>query len=395
MGYETLPALYYKDAGRYNAVLAGRQEGECTVQLPVQLHGARAFYCCVPELVGLVERIYRLNSAISILWDGIPENPQQRYFSKALINEVMWSNDVEGIHSSRQELRAAFDAAAGQSRHGTKFAGIVSGYAGMLRPRRVFAETPADIRAIYDVVLLQDLDAADTPDGRVFRKGGVSVVTGTGKEVHHGILPEEALIAFLASVLDYVKSASYSLASVAAFHYLFGFAHPFYDGNGRMARFLSSAYLRESLNPLVGLNMSQVISGSKKAYYDAFKVCDDTRARGDITPFILYYLSTIEQSAEGVLRELEDAKSKLDIYGRSLAERLGDQTDAVTMTVLSALLEVTLFSDVGIGIGGICEYAGISDSTARERVQKLISLGIPVVSQKDGKKKMYRLNLEQ
>jgi len=390
-----LPVLYYKDEKKYYAVLAGRQAGECTVRLPVQLHGAQAFYCCVPELVDLIGRIYRLNSAISAIWNGIPESPQHRYFSKALINEVMWSNDVEGIHSSRQELRAAFDAATEQNRRETKFAGIVSGYAEMLQPRRIFAETPKDIRAIYDVVLLSDLDAADAPDGKVFRKGGVSVVTGTGKDVHHGILPEETLIAFMASMLDYVKSANYSLASVAAFHYLFGFAHPFYDGNGRMARFLGSAFLRENLNLLVGLNMSQVISGSKKAYYDAFKVCDDARAMGDITPFILYYLSTIEQSAEVVLRELEDAKSRFDFHSKSLAERLGDEADAVTVSVLSVLLEVTLFSDIGIGIAGICEYAGISDSTARERVQKLISLEIPVASQKEGKKKMYRLNLEQ
>ena len=62
----------------------------------------------------------------------------------------------------------------------------------MLRPRQVFVETPEDIRAITMWRCCRTLDAANAPDGRVFRKGGVSVVTGTGKEVHHGILPEES-----------------------------------------------------------------------------------------------------------------------------------------------------------------------------------------------------------
>jgi Fic family protein len=349
----------------------------------------------VPEMLDLVEGIYWLNNAITALWDGIPESPRQRYFSRALVNEVMWSNDVEGIRSSKQELRAAFDAVTAKNRRETKFMGLVNGYAGMLRPRRIKAETPEDVRALYDVVLLPDLDASDTPDGRVFRKDGVSIVTGTGKEKHRGILPEEALIAFVSSLLSFVKGSNYSLASIAAFHFLFGFAHPFYDGNGRMMRFLSSAFLRENLNLLIGLNMSQVISSSKKAYYDAFEVCNDQKNKGDLTPFILYYLSTIVQSAEIVLKELEDAKAKLDFYSKSLVEMLGDETDAVTLDVLSVVLEATLFSDAGVGLSAISDCANISVPTARERLQKLNSLGIPVVIQKDGRQKVYQLNLEQ
>ncbi len=35
------------------------------------------------------------------------------------------------------------------------------------------------------------------------------------------------------------------LVSIAVFHYLFGYVHPFYDGNGRMARYLSSIFCSE------------------------------------------------------------------------------------------------------------------------------------------------------
>jgi len=395
MGYETLPTIFYKDPVRYDTVINSRRESECSVRLPVQLHGEQAFYCCVPELVELVENIYQLNSAVSTIWDGIPENPQQRYFSKALVNEVMWSNDVEGIHSSRQELRAAFDAVTAKNRRETRFMGLIDGYVSMLRSRRIKVDTPEDIRAIYDAVLLPDLDASDAPDGRVFRKGGVSIVTATDKERHRGILPEETLIAFVSSSLEYVKSTRYSLIGIAVFHYLLGYAHPFYDGNGRMMRFLCSSFLRENLNLLIGLNMSQIISGSKKAYYDAFAVCNDKRSKGDLTPFILYYLSTIKQSAQGVLSELEDAKAKLDFYSKSLVEQLGEEGDALSLEVLFVILDATLFSDAGAGLSSISEYADVSVPTARERLKKLISLGIPIVSQKDGKKKVYRLNLDQ
>ncbi|MCL2644084.1 MAG: Fic family protein [Betaproteobacteria bacterium] len=391
MQYESLSTVYYKNPGQYEQLYNARFSGEHTVHLPVKIHGARAFFCLVPELLSLTEAIHRVDKEIIALWKKLPQKSRVRHYTRSLIEEALWTNDIEGIHSSRQELRKAFDAATEKSNQKAKFKGLLIGYIGMLNHDLVAVKTPQDIRKIYDLVLLDDIAGEDRPDGDVFRKGSVSVMSTSDKELHKGILPESDLIAFVSAMLSYVEQEHHSLVSIAAFHYLFGYAHPFYDGNGRMARFLSSLFLSENLHILIGWNMSQTISEAKNAYYKAFDVCNNPRSKGDLTPFVLYYLSMVAQSAEGIRASLEEATARYKHY-TNWSETI---TEGTTGEVLDTLLEVTLFSDKGIGTGGISRYLGISIPTVSRNLQRLQEIGIPIVVELSGRKKLYQLDLER
>ena len=61
------------------------------------------------------------------------------------------------------------------------------------------------------------------------------------------------------------------LARVAIFHYLFEYVHPFYDGNGRTARFIVSYFLTTRFHKLIALRLSVIIKKRRKIYYDLFK----------------------------------------------------------------------------------------------------------------------------
>jgi len=344
-------------------------------------------------MLEMVEHIYRLDKKISEIWEELPGKSKERHFVSALIEEIMWSNGIEGVHSSKQELRKAFDAATERTNRKEKFRGLLEGYMRMLQHDKILVQFSVDIRNIYDTAILPDLDAVDAPDGDIFRKGGVSIVTATEKEKHHGILPESELIKFIDSALGYLENNNHSLVSIAVFHYLFGYAHPFYDGNGRISRFLSSLFLSKNLNLLIGWNMSQTISENKKSYYDSFDICNDKRSMGDITPFVLYYLSVVEGSALGILKSLDEAKAKLDYYDEVLETISAGSLSDLSIEILQSLLEVTLFSDKGISLGGISRYVEVGVATIRACMQNMIIKGYPVVMQRDGKMKLYRLDI--
>ena len=68
------------------------------------------------------------------------------------------------------------------------------------------------------------------------------------------------------------------------------FVHPFYDGNGRMARFISSAYLCKEMDIVSALQVSVSCKKRQSEYYESFKVTNDIRNKGDLTYFIISFL---------------------------------------------------------------------------------------------------------
>ena len=73
------------------------------------------------------------------------------------------------------------------------------------------------------------------------------------------------LIDFLNKSLDFLTNENNvgPLVKIAVFHYLFGYAHPFYNGNGRTSRFISSYLLCNILNQSIALRISYTIKNDK------------------------------------------------------------------------------------------------------------------------------------
>lgn len=56
----------------------------------------------------------------------------------------------------------------------------------------------------------------------------------------------------------------------SAAHYIFEYAHPFYDGNGRTGCYLLSLFLENSLSQPTVLSLSRAIANNRFALTDAF-----------------------------------------------------------------------------------------------------------------------------
>ena len=85
-------------------------------------------------------------------------------------------------------------------------------------------------------------------------------------------IQKKKLIDFLNKSLDFLTNENNvgPLVKIAVFHYLFGYAHPFYNGNGRTSRFISSYLLCNILNQSIALRISYTIKNDKNKYYKAF-----------------------------------------------------------------------------------------------------------------------------
>lgn len=85
------------------------------------------------------------------------------------------------------------------------------------------------------------------------------------------------------------------------FHFLFAYIHPFYDGNGRTNRFISSYVLSRSFSPIVGYRLSYSVKSVSKNITRGFRFCEHPLNKGDITPFVISFSGLVVDAMESML----------------------------------------------------------------------------------------------
>lgn len=101
------------------------------------------------------------------------------------------------------------------------------------------------------------------------------------------------------------------VASIA--HYQFATIHPYYDGNGRTARLLTTLILHSGGYDLKGLySLEEYYACNLGAYYEAISVGPSHnyymgRAEADITKWVSYFIEGMAISFENVLKRMDEA----------------------------------------------------------------------------------------
>lgn len=104
------------------------------------------------------------------------------------------------------------------------------------------------------------------------------------------------------------------LVKMAIIHHQFESIHPFYDGNGRTGRILNILYLiKEKLLDLPILYISHYIIRHRQEYY---RQLQSQRESDTWTPWILFMLEAVHQSAEETVHRIKSIKQLMLDYKR-------------------------------------------------------------------------------
>jgi Fic family protein len=99
-------------------------------------------------------------------------------------------------------------------------------------------------------------------------------------------------------------------------HYQFATIHPYYDGNGRTARLLTTLILHLGGYDLKGLySLEEYYARNLGAYYEAISIGESHnyymgRAEADITPWIEYFIEGMAVSFENILKTMTKARNQ-------------------------------------------------------------------------------------
>ncbi len=395
MAYRTMRSVFHEGKVSPEEDLAARLSLPGARRLGFSFGADELFFTMVPDVYELLLRAARLDKEISQFASALPGKAVSSYTESTLIDEIVLTNNIEGVHSSRREISEVLESLGKHDRRG-RFRGLVQKYVMLSGGQEVPLATCEDVRALYDDLVLDEVVSAkgsNAPDGKLFRAGTVDVCDGAGRAIHAGIQPEERIAELLGKSLGILNDASIEpLVRVAVFHYLFGYIHPFYDGNGRTNRFISSYVIAQNYERIVSLRLSFAIKENINKYYGAYTTCEHALNRGDLTPFVIAFCEIAVKAMESMKDSLAERKASLDLY-EGLLDGLPCLDDPASFGMANALVTATLFSAYGLTPAQLGEAFGVSRQTVYKRVAPLKDLGV-LVQTKVGRRTYYTLDLD-
>lgn len=353
MSYKPLKITFYENRNEFEEEYNSRFNFFSTFKTGLKIHpfdreqritteSYELFYIPLLEHENLKERIQKNSSEIERYISMFPPIIQRNIFNSQIIDEIKSTNDIEGVQSTRKEIGTAIKKR--NSDEIVRFKGIVNMYMNLGESEFEEIHDIVKIRNIYDELFRKDIPEEDQPDGQLFRKE-VVYIGSENKRVHQGNPNEETIIRDLNKLVLFMnrKDIPFLLKCVIT-HYYFEYIHPFYDGNGRMGRFLISNYLSRKLDFLTGITISNAITHDKKAYGKIFEEVSNPRNKADLTLFVQNMYQLIIDGQTKVIEELQIAKAKLDNAINNLKQL--DLKDKDMVEVLFVLIQGHLYNEV-------------------------------------------------
>lgn len=402
MSYKSLYKLYVmNDYTTFNRLFDERFNSNSTIKFDLFINDNQAFFNYDVEIMALVAKINSYNHRINAVFDFLPNIAQSQYMRRSLIDEIEYTNQIEGIILTRKDINDLITEIEKKTSTNNRFEGIVNKYL-MLTEEKVKLNASSDIRKLYDEMLYNEIKAEDEknlPDGLVFRKEAVHVYKTGEKIIHNGLMPESKIIDYMDKALAILNNDSIDvLIRVAIFHYFFGYIHPFYDGNGRINRFISSYVLSKYFNKVIGFRLSMTIKDNLTQYLDAFEHTNDVRNKGDVSTFVYEFLDIIYKSYQKTelyaYEKVKDYNKYIGIINRvaSLYNNHKNKDDITKL--LQVLTQCSIFGDFGLNKSNLTKILekGNTKITEYLGILKQYNLCLEI---KSGKNHYFKGNLEE
>lgn len=292
--------------------------------------------------------------------------PDEDILARAFaLQEARHSSEIENVIATRDEL---YRTGLFGGRGADPAAGEVRRYAASLMRGcgRVGSDGLITVDRIIDVQ--RELMRSDAGIRRL--PGTVLKNALTGETVHTPPQDHQQVARLLDNLEKFINDdgmcGADPLIKMAVIHHQFETIHPFYDGNGRTGRILNILCLvAGGLLSAPVLPLSRYIARSRSEYY---RLLRSTRGSGDWTPWIMYMLRGVEETADQSIRAVARIRDAMRECGRRVRCRLPK--------IHSRDLVDCLFSHPYAANRQVREALGVSRITAGKRLNLLAREGI-------------------
>lgn len=214
---------------------------------------------------------------------------------KAAEDEIIATSAIESIDFSRDSVRRILKGMAPNDEQENRILGVKHGLEFIADTGNKITED--NLYQLYMMTIGDFLTGDDKLlDGNLYRHDTVYVVSD---RVEHSGLDHKKVPEFMKSLIAFINAEDdiNDLIKAAIIHFYIAYVHPYFDGNGRMARLVHLWFLLQNgYQSALFIPFSSQIEKSRKAYYDAFTAVEENKnysGKIDVTPFILYFINNV------------------------------------------------------------------------------------------------------
>lgn len=238
-------------------------------------------------------------------------NQSKAYGEKAVEEEIISTAKIESIDYSRDSVRNILKGYAPKDDAENRIFGMKKGFDFIADKNNKITE-----ENIYKLYMMAVGDFLDDDNkllaGNKYRHDSVHIQDLAGEVAHTGINHNDLPNA-MANLVEFINKndGMNELVKAAIIHFYIAYLHPYFDGNGRMARLVHLWYLvQQGFDNTLFIPFSNYIVKSVKKYYEAYTLIEENQKLTgviDVTPFIIYF-------AENVYGKFEKQEISFDVF---------------------------------------------------------------------------------
>lgn len=239
------------------------------------------------------------------------KNQGKAYGDKAVEEEIISTAKIESIDYSRDSVRSILKGYAPKDDAEIRILGMKNGFDFIADKNNKITEY--NIYKLYMMAVGCFLEGENKlPDGNMYRHDSVHIQDLAGEVAHTGI-NHNKLAKSMAELVEFVNTNDgiNELVKAAIIHFYVAYLHPYFDGNGRMARLIHLWYLvQQGFDNTLFIPFSSYIVKSVKKYYEAYTLIEENQKLTgvlDVTPFIIYF-------AENVYNKFKQNEIDIDVF---------------------------------------------------------------------------------
>ena len=350
------------------------------------------YYVPTLETMNIIRKINLEDKRIAELYEKLPDIAKESFYIDIVSSEIQNTNNIEGVESKREDIvyttKKVVKNNINNKNDDLKFLSIVRSYTAIKNMNDDSRSNESvrkindvkDIRKIYDSITAEGVAEENLPDGELFRKG-VVYIQGKKGTLHDGVSnadnSEPIIKELLSKLVDFINTQDCNLIKNAIFHYYFGYVHPFYDGNGRTARFISSLILQEEYSWLTACSLSQGVNKKRNLYLKAFESTNSLAMQGEMNFFVDSFLKLINIGQNEILENLYSKTILLEAAYDVIKSDERVLSDEKMFNIVYSAVQMYLFGNNDyLEIKDIEDLADCGNAKARKYANNLCEMNI-------------------